>query len=106
MSEVAGLPDDDGAQPQRTMLAWQRTMSAVVLGCVLVSFAALRQGMPEVTVLGAVAALAAIGLTLDLRRYRPGAGPYIVMVRVLTAVVALAGLGLVVAIAGIARAVV
>jgi len=102
MRAVAGLDADGGAQPQRTMLAWSRTLLATVLGCAAVAFAAQRQGMPLVAALAGLASLGVLVLVLrDLRGWQPGAGSYPLMRRVAAAVVLLAALGSVVAIRGV-----
>src|SRR5690606_41332542 len=77
MRAVAGLDADGGAQPQRTMLAWSRTLLATVLGCATVAFAAQRQGMPLVAALAGLASLGVLVLVLrDLLGWQPGAGSF------------------------------
>jgi hypothetical protein len=95
--------DDGGAQPQRTMLAWHRTIMASVLGCATVAFAASRQQMP---VVAAVAACAALGLLVMMLRDMPswrvgGSAHYVLMRHVLVAVLLLAALGLSISVRGI-----
>ncbi|WP_156224236.1 DUF202 domain-containing protein [Pseudactinotalea suaedae] len=97
------LDADGGAQPQRTMLAWNRTLLAAVLGCATVAFAAQRQQM---VVTAAVAACAAIAVLVLVLRDMPawhegGSAHYRLMRHVAGAVVLLAGLGVVIAVRGI-----
>jgi UDP-N-acetylmuramyl pentapeptide phosphotransferase/UDP-N-acetylglucosamine-1-phosphate transferase len=95
------LDVDGGAQPQRTMLAWNRTVTSSVLGCATVAFTAQRQHMPVVAVLAAVAAVMLVGLLDDLRHWRAdGRGRYWLMRQAAGAVCVLAALGAVVAIRG------
>jgi len=98
-----GFAEDGGAQPQRTMLAWHRTVMASVLGCATVAFAASRQQMP---VVAAVAACTALGLFVmmlrDLPSWRVGGGAhYLLMRHVLVAVLLLAALGVTISVSGL-----
>jgi hypothetical protein len=98
------LDADSGAQPQRTMLAWNRTMLATVLGCATLAFAAQRQEMAVVAAVAAVAALAVLVLVLrDMPAWREGGGTahYALMRHVAAAVVLLAALGACIAIRGL-----
>lgn len=93
---------DGGAQPQRTMLAWNRTMLAVVLGCATVAFAAQRQQMPVIAALAALAAVAVLVLVMrDMPRWRVGGSAhYLLMRHVVGAVLVLAALGIAIAVRG------
>lgn len=93
---------DGGAQPQRTMLAWNRTMLAAVLGCATVAFAAQRQQMPVVAAVAAACAVLVLVLVLrDMPAWRVGGSAHYVLMRhVAAAVVLLAALGLVIAVRG------
>lgn len=93
---------DGGAQPQRTMLAWNRTMLATVLGCATLAFAAQRQQMAVIAAVAACAALAVLVLVLrDMPSWGDGRIHYRLMRHVVGAVVLLAVLGAVIAIRGI-----
>lgn len=97
------LDVDGGAQPQRTMLAWNRTLLATVLGCATVAFAAQRQELAALAAVAAVAAIVVLGVVLrDLRAWQPGSGAqYPLMRHVAAAVVLLAALGLIIAVYGV-----
>lgn len=96
------LDVDGGAQPQRTMLAWNRTLLASVLGCATVAFAAQRQEMPATAAVAALAALILLVLVLhDLRAWQPGGSAhYPLMRQVAAALLLLAALGVVIAVRG------
>ncbi|UFU03906.1 DUF202 domain-containing protein [Ruania suaedae] len=96
---TAGLEGDSGAQPQRTMLSWHRTVLAVTLGTLVISLTAQRQ---EHAVVAAVAALAAFVLLVtvlrSLRRWEPHAPARWDVLRLTCgAVVVLGGMGLMLA---------
>lgn len=95
------LGEDGGAQPQRTMLAWNRTVMSTVLGCALVALTAQRQHMPVVAVLAALAAFVLLALLDDLRHWREdGHGRYWLMRQAAAAVCVLAALGVTIAVRG------
>lgn len=97
------LDVDGGAQPQRTMLAWNRTMLAAVLGCATVAFAAQRQQMAVIAAVAACAAIAVLVLVLrDMPAWRAGGSAHYGLMRHVTAaVLVLAGLGVIIAVRGI-----
>ncbi|MFV0427028.1 MAG: DUF202 domain-containing protein [Beutenbergiaceae bacterium] len=98
------LNADGGAQPQRTMLAWNRTVLAAVVGSSVVAVTAQRQQLP---VLAAVAVLTALGMLIvvvrDMREWGNGGSHYALMRHVVVTVVVLAGLGTAIAVQGIIR---
>lgn len=81
-------PDLYGAQPERTALAWQRSLLGVVLGSLVLMVTALRGQVWVVVVLGA---LLTVGVAAVLLTRRPGAGRPLVLLVV--AVVVLGALG-------------
>lgn len=95
------LSADGGAQPQRTMLAWNRTILACVVGSSVVAFTSERLQMP---VISALAALAALGMLLivlrDMRRWGEGSYHYRLMRHVVGTVVMLALFGVTIAVRG------
>ncbi|WP_156252322.1 DUF202 domain-containing protein [Pseudactinotalea terrae] len=97
------LDADGGAQPQRTMLAWNRTMLATVLGCATLAVAAQRQEMAVIAAVAALAALAVLVLVLrDMPAWREGGSTHYTLMRhVAGAVVLLAALGAVISIRGL-----
>lgn len=65
---TVGLNGDPGAQPQRTILSWHRTVLSVTVGALVASMTAQRLGHP---ILAGVAALAAVAMLVgSLRRLR------------------------------------
>ncbi|QOR71740.1 hypothetical protein IM660_05555 [Ruania alkalisoli] len=100
---TAGLEGDSGAQPQRTMLSWHRTVLSVTLGTLVVSLTAQRQ---EHSIIAAIAALTAFALLATVLRSLRRWGPYAparwdVLRLTCGAVVVLAGMGLMLAMANL-----
>jgi uncharacterized membrane protein YidH (DUF202 family) len=99
----------DGAQPERTALAWQRTLLGVVLGALLLAMTAARAGVPGATV---GAALLGVYATVRMVLRSPAAAlrqglvgtPWPVLRRVVGVVVALGLLGATTAVFGAVRA--
>jgi len=102
---------DPGLQPERTALSWQRTGVATLLIGIGAAAVAVRRGSPAV-VLVALIALALAAVTAVPPRHRPGAEPgaepgrqesgppappYARLVRAAVATVALAAVGLLLA---------
>lgn len=77
-----------GAQPERTALAWQRSLLGVVLGSLVLMMTALRGQVWVVVVLGAVLT---VGVAVAMITRRPGAERPLVLLVV--AVVVLGALG-------------
>lgn len=63
---------DPGLQPERTSLAWQRTVVSVTLASVVLALGQLRAGVPVVAV--AAAALAVLAVAPGVLRPRRGRG--------------------------------
>lgn len=85
------------------MLAWNRTVLAAVLCALVAALTAERQQMPGVAGVAGVAALGLLVMVLrDLRRWRPpAASPWTPILHVCSAVIALAALGLTIAVKGL-----
>lgn len=100
---TTGLDGDPGAQPQRTMLSWHRTVLAVTMGALVASMTALRLGHPVLSGLAALAAVAGLGGALRrLRYWQPSsASRWSVLRQSAIAVVALAVIGAALAVANI-----
>lgn len=81
-------PDLYGAQPERTALAWQRSLLGVVLGSLVLMMTALRGQVWVLVVLGAVLT---VGVAVAMITRRPGAERPLVLLVV--AVVVLGALG-------------
>lgn len=100
---TAGIDGDPGAQPQRTMLSWHRTVLAVTMGALVASMTAQRLGHPVLSGLAALAAIAALGGALRRLRYwaPTSASRWSVLVQVAVAVLVLGVIGALLAVANI-----
>ena len=59
MTQSASIPDP-GLQPERTTLAWQRTVLSLVLGAIVLAVGQLGSGSPWLTIAGTIPALMAL----------------------------------------------
>lgn len=92
---TVGLDGDPGAQPQRTILSWHRTVLSVTMGAVVASMTAQRLGHPVVAAVAALAAIILLGGSLRrLRYWHPGATRWSVLRQATVAVVVLALIGI------------
>ncbi|UFU05606.1 DUF202 domain-containing protein [Ruania halotolerans] len=96
---TAGLDGDTGAQPQRTMLSWHRTVLSVTLGTLVVSITAQRLEHPLIAAIAALTAFALLVLVLrSLRQWGPHArARWTVLQMTCISVVVLGSLGLLLA---------
>jgi uncharacterized membrane protein YidH (DUF202 family) len=101
---VSTFPDRAGLQPERTVLAWQRTAITATVVMVPLVVLNLRLGFWPMTVLGFVATAAAVVLVVGMRRrlsqLSPGQGslsPFAPMLKVATVTCLAAFVGLVTA---------
>lgn len=69
-AETAPPPRDPGLQPERTSLAWQRTVVSVTLASVVLALGQLRAGVPALAV--SAAAIAALAVAPGVLRPRRG----------------------------------
>lgn len=99
---TTGLEGDPGAQPQRTILSWHRTVLSITMGALVASLTAQRLGHSVLSGVAALAAILAMGGSLRRLRYWHPAQPRFSVIRQSTlAVVALAVIGMGLAIANI-----
>jgi hypothetical protein len=92
---------DPGLQPQRTALAWQRTGLAALAaagGAVLAAVHRAGDGGPVLTVVLALVALALTAVTAVPPRGRPAASVHRRLLRAAVATIALAAVGLLLAV--------
>lgn len=100
---TTGLHGDPGAQPQRTVLSWHRTVLGVTMGALVASLTAQRLGHPVLSGLAALAAVAGLGGALRrLRYWQPtSASRWLVLRQTAWAVVVLSAIGAALAVANI-----
>lgn len=106
MSGPSQGPWDPGLQPERTALAWRRTLLSLTLGAVVLAVTALRAGLLVIVVAAGAIAIAALfaasyspivgGMPRDERLH---SWPH--LVRVATLVIALGMIGAIAAFAGV-----
>ncbi|SED68121.1 DUF202 domain-containing protein [Ruania alba] len=100
---TVGLEGDRGAQPQRTILSWHRTVLAVTLGALVVSLTAQRQEHALIAAIAAITAFVLLVLVLrSLRRWGPfEQARWTVLQMTCTSVIVLAALGLLLSLANL-----
>jgi uncharacterized membrane protein YidH (DUF202 family) len=65
---VSSFPEREGLQPERTALAWQRTVMTALFAQAPMVLVALRTDRPVLAALGAVAMTAGVALVVSVRR--------------------------------------
>jgi len=89
-----GLDGDPGAQPQRTILSWHRTVLAVTVGALVASMTAQRLGHPLLAAIAALAGFVLLGGALyRLRHWHPHAARWAVLRQAAVAVIVISLIG-------------